>query len=176
MDEYSIRLANRSDLFRLAKIERAAGKRFSGMGLIDHLLGQTFSPTKLAELIEKRQVLVSCKGSISVGFVVVSVLEKNAYLEEIDVLPEYGGQGHGTRLIQIVIEWAMLNELNALRLATFSEVPWNAPFYKKLGFRVLEMHEWDDHLHKKYQEEKELGLPVDKRVFMQLDLGKSLSD
>ncbi len=174
MAEYSIRLANKHDLLKLAQIEKEAGKRFSGMGLVDHLLGQTLPPAKLIELIEKKQVLIACVKNVPVGFAAVSVIGKNAYLEEIDVLPEHGRQGHGARLIQLIIEWATLNELNALILSTFLDVQWNAPYYQKFGFRVLDVHESNDDLKQKRREEKEHGMPIDKRVFMQLDLHKSI--
>jgi hypothetical protein len=37
-----------------------------------------------------------------------------------------------------VCDWAGANGYPAVTLTTFRDVPWNGPFYARLGFRVLD--------------------------------------
>ncbi len=133
--DYSIRLANKNDLQRLAEIEILSAKRFAGLGLLDHswhLLNESFSSEKLAHLIEKRQVWMACKENESVGFAIASVLGNKGYLEEIDVLIEHSRLGIGSSLIKTVCQWAHKSGFKSLLLSTFKSIAWNAPFTKSL--------------------------------------------
>ena len=171
MCEYYIRLARVSELPTLGTIETESMKRFSGTGLVDHLLDHCFDQEKLRALINSDQVWVACSPDNSlVGFVVVSVRGSIAYLEEMDVLPEHGRRGLGARLVSAAREWALRKGFAALTLSTFEGIAWNAPFYKRLGFSVLPTEQWSKELSELRTEEEANRLPVNKRVFMQLDL------
>ncbi len=52
----------------------------------------------------------------------------------------------------------------ALTLTTFEQVPWNAPYYCRWGFRILEDHEWTKGLRAIRQREAEQGLDQWPRV------------
>jgi hypothetical protein len=54
-------------------------------------------------------------------------------------------------------------------LTTFRHLPWNAPFYQKVGFRILEKANLDEQLAEILEEEAK-GLDITKRVAMRLDL------
>lgn len=56
----------------------------------------------------------------------------------MDVLRAFQGRGIGRALLSTAADWARANDLEALSLTTFRNVPWNAPFYASFGFR-----EWD---------------------------------
>lgn len=49
-----------------------------------------------------------------------------------------GGQGVGRRLLRQVIDAARQMGGRELTLTTFAEVPWNAPFYARIGFEVVD--------------------------------------
>ena len=55
----------------------------------------------------------------------------------MSVRPTAGHQGRGRALVEAVCSWAAANGYPAVTLTTFRDVPWNAPFYSKLGFREL---------------------------------------
>ncbi|EPT9379076.1 hypothetical protein ACVTO6_001298 [Proteus mirabilis] len=44
-------------------------------------------------------------------------------------------------LIQTVKNEAKLQQFNAVTLTTFRDVPWNAPYYQRLGFHILLEHQ-----------------------------------
>ena len=64
----------------------------------------------------------------------------------------------------------------AVTLTTFSEVPWNRPYYERLGFNVIPAEEYSPGLHAIRQNEEDLGLDEWPRVCMQLSLHKRLPD
>ncbi len=169
-EEFFIRLAQNMDLERIREIELEATKRFKGLGLIDHLLKQSFCQEKLKELIKREQVWVVSSQTLPVGFIIMSILGQDAYLEEISVLPQYGGQGLGTKMIDTVCQWSKSKRLNSILLSTFRSVKWNAPFYEKLGFKILCLEEWSYEMHKIRTDEESHGYPVGERVFMRLNL------
>lgn len=175
-EEFFIRLAQDKDAEYICKIELEAAKRFKGLGLIDHLLEQSFCQEKLKELIKQEQVWVVSSQTFPVGFTIMSILGQEAYLEEISVLPQYGGQGLGTKLIDTVCQWSKSKGLNSILLSTFRSVRWNAPFYEKLGFKILCSQEWNHEMHKIRTAEKLHGYPIDERVFMRLNLTKTKLD
>ena len=160
----------------LACIEIEAAKRFLGTGLVDHLQDTSFDTASLKALIDCKQVWLACaEDNTPVGFIVVSVRGSLAYLEEMDVLPAHGRRGIGARLVSAAKEWARDKGFDALILSTFESIPWNVPFYKRLGFAVLPEERWSaDMLHLR-AEEQERGLPIDKRVIMKLELSTGAS-
>lgn len=72
------------------------------------------------------------------GFAIFALHEDEAHLEEIDVVPEHAGNDLGRRLIRAVIAQTREAGLARLTLTTFRDVPFNAPFYARLGFRIVD--------------------------------------
>ena len=92
------------------------------------------------------------------------------HLHELDVQPDHARQGLGRRLIAIVADWARARGATALTLTTFDDVPWNGPYYARLGFRTLDLATLSPGLQAVRQSEAEAGLPMAHRICMQLDL------
>jgi GNAT superfamily N-acetyltransferase len=82
--------------------------------------------------------VVFVSGAPPVGFACVEIVDGLAHIWQLSVLQSKGRQGLGRALVKVVCDWAPLNRLPAVTLTTFREVPWNAPFYARLGFRVVE--------------------------------------
>jgi len=73
-----------------------------------------------------------------IGFVCASAFDESLHIEELAVDHAQQGQGLGRRLIAAVRAHAEAQGFAALTLTTFVAVPWNAPFYARLGFERLE--------------------------------------
>jgi GNAT superfamily N-acetyltransferase len=101
-----------------------------------------------------------------VGFALVERLGAEFHLEEMDVLPEHGRRGIGTALVRAVCDWAARKGSASVTLCTFRDIPWNAPFYQRLGFRSLDLHELPPALRERMREEAEHGLTWEHRVAM----------
>lgn len=164
-NRYRIRSARRRDLHRLPAIERDAARRFRNFGIEDT------GPVIPLEVLEHRQ---SCgqvwvaldRSDVPVGFAVASVIDNHGHLDEIDVLVGHGGRGLGTRLVTAVCGWARRARLAGVTLSTMRTIPWNAPFYERLGFAVVPEPQLSEGLVRLRQLEMHAGLAVAQRVIM----------
>ena len=74
----------------------------------------------------------------------------------------------GAALIGLVAEGMRQRRMSALYLTTFTHVPWNAPFYARLGFTALDDADMPRFLKDILEEEKRYGLT--NRIGMRLPL------
>lgn len=100
------------------------------------------------------------------AYLIVDVLDGNAHIEQVSVDPAFGGRGYGARLIDHAAAWAADQGMEAVTLTTFTDVPWNAPYYERLGFVVLTEPEIGPELRARREEEAAHGLDPDTRVCM----------
>ncbi|MCE3551786.1 GNAT family N-acetyltransferase [Pseudonocardia sp. RS11V-5] len=169
--QYRIRPARPAEIGRLREIEDEAGTMFGGLGLIDEARDVSFPWEELRRLVDDEQVWVAVDAADRpVGMVIASVRDHVAYVEEMDVLPEHGRRGLGSRLLARVADWAQERGYVAVTLSTFRDVPWNGPFYRRHGFRDLCPDEWSPGMGAIRDAEARHGLRVDARVFMRCDL------
>jgi GNAT superfamily N-acetyltransferase len=168
--KYRIRLANIDDLPALPAIERAAGQQFVELGLA-YLENITLPMETLIEAQRDGHVWVitTMSGEI-VGFAVVSVDKERLHLEEIDIEPAHARQGLGRELIAAICGWARTRGIETMSLATFRDVPWNAPYYERLGFGIVPESELTEDLVGIREAEARVGLPVSQRVVMRKHL------
>ena len=110
----------------------------------------------------KRTFAASASGAHEIG--------DNAHLDELDVHPAHGQRGLGTALVEAVCDWAKASGYRAITLTTLRHIPWNARWYERLGFRVLEEHELSAALRELLREEIQRGLPAEQRVAMRREL------
>lgn len=137
-----IRLARPDDLDLLAEVERAASRRFADVG-IEEFVGSATPRALLSEAQREARLWVAAdEADRPVGFVLAAELDGTAFVEELDVQPSAGGRGLGRRLIDQVALWARARGLAAVTLSTCRDVPFNAPWYQRMGFRVLGEREW----------------------------------
>ncbi|NJK52210.1 MAG: GNAT family N-acetyltransferase [Leptolyngbyaceae cyanobacterium SU_3_3] len=99
-----------------------------------------------------------------------SEVDETLYLQQIDVAPEYGRRGIGSRLVSAVCAGAQLQGYRAVLLSTFRDIPWNAPFYAKLGFRPLSESELTPGFQQLRLREAEVELPIANGLIMQREV------
>ena len=171
--EYVIIRAALEHLAALADIELRAATRFHGWEVPPDVFAEA---TPLATL-ERAQAAGSPLGrarshQVSASGSRTSSVRANASTSRrLDVLPEHGGRGLGRALVGAIERWASENGVVELTLTTYREVPWNAPFYMRLGFAIIEPAELDAELSARRAVETERGLDSMPRVV----LGKRLS-
>lgn len=163
----AVRAPLKDELPLLQAIGVAAGRRFAEVGMDDVAADP---PHEFADLERWRSAgrawVTTDRDGHPVGFVVVDLVDGAAHVEEISVLPELGGKGHGMALMRQVEKWATTKGFAAVTLTTFRDVPWNRPWYERRGYRVLAEDEWTPGLVARRQEEAEHGLDPDQRVVM----------
>jgi GNAT superfamily N-acetyltransferase len=169
---HQIRLATPEEVPLLPAVESAACGLFLE---IESTAGLPLAVTPFEKFYEaaRRGLLwvALSQGGAPVGFALVEMMGGAAHLEELDVLPECGRRGVGTALVRAVCEWAAAQGISAVTLCTFRDVPWNAPFYARLGFRILSPEELTPALRARVEEERAHGLPAEMRVVMRYDTG-----
>lgn len=169
---YTIRLARADELEELQEIERAAGKLFAEIGLDEVAESEPLPLEFLEEQQGAELVWVTADAEDKpVGFAVVSELDGTCFLEEISVHPAHGRRGMGKSLIEFLCGWASGNGYRAITLSTFSDVPWNTPYYSRLDFRILDTKEMSPDLKELLAEETQAWAPL-KRVLMRRELGE----
>jgi GNAT superfamily N-acetyltransferase len=168
---YHIRLAQLDDLSALPDIERAANALFADYGLADQLSDILTPIESLREGIQTDRLWVAAdEGDRPVGFALAGIVGDNAHLDELDMHPAHGRRGLGAALVETVCDWAKSHGYHTITLTTLRQIPWNAPWYQRLGFRVLEENELSEALRDLLQAEIQRGLPADQRVAMQREL------
>jgi GNAT superfamily N-acetyltransferase len=126
---HSIRVAHPGAFERLREIEVASDQLFADVGIgpfcddDEDTLG--------------RAAIVFVTGDPPVGFASVEVVDGVAHLAQLSVLPSESRQGRGSALVNAVCDWASAQGYEAVTLTTFRDVPWNGPYYARMGFRIL---------------------------------------
>ncbi|MBZ0299099.1 MAG: GNAT family N-acetyltransferase, partial [Anaerolineae bacterium] len=147
-------------------IERLAAGTFERLGLVDLYTRICTSSQEFAEYQQAGCLWVAVEDDQPVGFIAVSWIETQVHIDEVDVLPAYARRGIGRALVERVCHWAAEQSADAVTLSTHTNVPWNAPFYAKLGFVVMSPDNWTPAYQEMRQQEIDLGFPVQDRAFM----------
>ncbi|HDR9762283.1 TPA: GNAT family N-acetyltransferase [Burkholderia cepacia] len=165
-----IRSATREDAAGMAAVEVAAAQRFRAIGMT-HIAEA--EPTDTAAVLARidggrAYVAVDMQGAC-VGFAFYRLLDaQRLYLEELDVAPSHAGQRIGARLIEQVTARAAREGIAEVMLSTFRDAPWNAPYYARLGFSIVDDATLDDTLRAIRAHHVALGLDETRRVFMRM--------
>jgi GNAT superfamily N-acetyltransferase len=171
LTEISIKLAGSEHLSAIPAIELAASAMFPEADLPVEVRYLVIENELLQEAQSDARLWVALTDERTpVGFAMAGIIDGGAHLDEMDVMPDFGRQGVGTRLVRTIIDWARLGDYPVLTLITFRHLPWNAPFYERMGFEAMATSELGEELAKLLQEEGDAGIDVHKRVCMKLDL------
>lgn len=167
MTSYKIRPARGDELGKIRVIEHAAAECFRSTHYDEIADDEPMPLTSLERWFTHGKIWVAVDQTDEpVGFAVAREVDGTAYLHELDVDPKHGGQGLGARLIDEVAAWARACGYPAVTLATFAEIPWNAPYYQRLGFRVLGEDELGPGLREVRAHEEASGWLPEARVCM----------
>jgi GNAT superfamily N-acetyltransferase len=169
--QYRVRPARGNEIGELQNIDLASATLFRGSGLID--FGPLGEPTQPIPEDRLRKgfgdgliwVAVDQMEEL-VGFALCSDRGNDLYLDQLSVLPRHGRQGLGTRLVRRCLQEGEARSYKWVSLSTFRKVPWNGPFYRKLGFReipVWRLQDWQVEI----RELQKTTMDVKLRCFMQ---------
>jgi GNAT superfamily N-acetyltransferase len=164
--KYTITEARPEDLTWLPAIELAAARLLVGHAP-ESVLKETSAPDVLERAQREGHLWVALADDVPAGFAHIELIEPDAvHLEEIDVHPEHGRRGVGTTLVLHVCQWAASNGYGIVTLTTFRDVPWNLPFYARLGFEIVPAEELSPSLRAVVDDETRRGLDPSRRVVM----------
>lgn len=167
-----IRSARVDDLPVLGDIERAAGGAFRHLGMD---LVADADPLSVSELsrfqAEGRAWVVADDTDFPVAYLLVEEVEGNGHVEQVSVHPDHARQGLGRTLLEVAQHWAQHRGLSALTLTTYADVPWNAPYYARLGFGIMAEGDLSEGLSRIRAREESAGLAAWPRVVMRRPVG-----
>ncbi|WP_067707688.1 GNAT family N-acetyltransferase [Nocardia yamanashiensis] len=166
-----IRAATAEDLTALQDIEVAAGEPFRAIGMLEIADDEPPSLERLEEYRRAGRAWVSVdENDTPLAYLVSEPADDTEHIAQVSVHPDAAHRGLGRALIEHLADRARAAGLPALSLTTFVEVPWNAPYYERLGFRRLADDALTPDLHKIRVHEAELGLDRWPRTAMRLEL------
>lgn len=171
MVNHSLRWARPDELRAVQEIEHRAATRLASVGLPAAVNLPVQPIEALQATCDQGRLLVATdEADRPVGFAIFSLHDDEAHLEEIDVVPEHAGRGVGRQLIQVVVAQTRDAGLSRLTLTTFRDVPFNAPFYARLGFRIVDDAHLSPRLLHIREEERRNGVDLAPRVAMVLEV------
>ncbi|MFZ3495696.1 GNAT family N-acetyltransferase [Streptomyces sp. 5.8] len=176
-----IRAAHIDELPLLQDIERAAGECFRTIGMPEVADDE---PLPLEELLGYRRAglaWVAAEGAgtgTPVGYLLADRVDGNLHVEQVSVHPDRAHRRIGRSLLEHLAERARAEgapatdpaHVPALTLTTFTDVPWNAPYYARCGFRTLDESGLGPGLRDIRDREAAHGLDRWPRVCMRRDL------
>jgi GNAT superfamily N-acetyltransferase len=121
----------------LAPIEVAAERLFVDFGIELPADSVTEAWAYEEACMEQRLLLAVDDANTPIGFSLLEIVDGDVYIDEVDVHPDHGRRGIGTALVRASCDWALAHGYRAITLTTWRDVPWNGPFYRKLGFEEL---------------------------------------
>jgi GNAT superfamily N-acetyltransferase len=171
---YTIVLAQPEHLNDLPHIEQQAASLFRGWNVPGSVIGDTtpleeFQAAQVAGLL---WVVLSSQLH-PIGFALVEREGTWLHLEEIDVHPLHGRRGIGAALVETICAWARDCGYTQMTLTTYCDIPWNAPFYARLGFEILGEDELTPELQARVEAEAARGWDMNRRVVMRKALSPS---
>jgi GNAT superfamily N-acetyltransferase len=163
---YSIGPARAEHISLLPAIELAAARMLRGFAP-EPVLAETTGERTFLDAARDGRLWVVSAGNLPVGFALVRMLAHDLpHLEEIDVDPTHGRRGLGSALIRAVCKWATVSGYAMLTLTTFRVVPWNFPFYRRMGFVEIPRETLRPELAAVVSEEANRGLDSRTRAVM----------
>jgi GNAT superfamily N-acetyltransferase len=167
----NIRKACAEDAAALPDIERSAGKAFLSLPDLAWIADDDVqSVERHLELIANGYAWVAVEKDTLAGFLSAEAAGDALHVWELAVHADFQGRGMGRALMEHAMEAAEADRFQAVTLTTFRDVPWNEPFYRKLGFQTLSGLAIPERLQNILDEEVARGLPREKRCGMILGL------
>jgi GNAT superfamily N-acetyltransferase len=166
-----IRIARTDDLEKLAAVERSAASIFRTVGLAWLADGDTMDASVLMELCRRGTLWVAAdERDEPVGFLAAHEVDGCLYIAEVSVAQSHQRKGLGARLIETAVAHAKYAAFDAVTLTTYRDLPWNGPFYARLGFVEIDPAETSQEHREKLQAEAEAGHDPARRCLMALSL------
>ncbi|EPK8020305.1 GNAT family N-acetyltransferase [Providencia rettgeri] len=168
----NIRLATPFDAKHLPAVEASAGQAFSSVEKYQWLAegeGQT-EQDHLGFISAQLEWVVVNDCDEPIGFINAENHHHSLHICEVSVCQQWQGQGLGKKLIKQVLDAALARKITVVTLTTCRDVPWNAPYYQRLGFKILEINELTTELQAILQSEVDAGFAAEDRCAMAISL------
>lgn len=167
-----IRAARAGEAPALAELERAAGQPFRSLGMAEVADDEPPAPATLAGHADRGAAWVwAGPDDRPLAYLLLDVVDGVTHVEQVSVHPSAARRGLGRALLDLAVDRARAQGDDRVTLTTFAEVPWNMPYYQRLGFTVLPVADQGPELRRIRAHEAAIGLDRWPRVAMARRLG-----
>ncbi|MFI7582654.1 GNAT family N-acetyltransferase [Kocuria sp. M1N1S27] len=133
-----IRRPRGHELRKIRALEARAGRLFADLGMDAVADDRPPGVPELREDLRRGLIWVATDDHDAlVGYVRTGWIDNAPHLEQVTVDPAFGRRGHGRALVARAEQWGRATGAGRMTLTTFRDVPWNAPYYRRLGWREL---------------------------------------
>ncbi|SMG28905.1 GNAT family N-acetyltransferase [Cedecea sp. NFIX57] len=162
------------DIDELQRVEAVAARRFLAVPELAFLAsaGVTDRQTHAAAIENKLAWKVTGNDGRIHGFCYCERHEDTLYLAEISTHPDFQRQGVGAMLLAEVKRMGQLLGVSQITLTTYRDVSWNAPWYGRHGFVVIDDAALTPMLARCLAHQRDEGLMVLPRCAMRYLLGE----
>ena len=168
MTDWSLRLARPDDAESFPAIEESADHLFKGIEQLEDIAaaGSQLGAKGYRRLIAKGHCLAAFQGERGIGFVATEPFRRELHMWQLAVREDAQRLGVGSGLVRACMIDARNSGFTAVTLTTFRDLPWNAPFYQRLGFEEVTALDAHPRLASELALEADQGLPVERRCAM----------
>ena len=169
---WRVRTTTRNDTVLLPDIERSAGEAFRDVPGLTWIADDSVKSVVLHEgyVLAGTSWVVVNEIEQPIGFLCAGSYGSDLHIWEIAVRRDRQGAGAGRALIEEAVVYARRLGMTRVTLTTFRDVAWNEPLYKHMGFTTLGPEDIDVRLSAVLSNERDQGLPAERRCAMWLKL------
>lgn len=167
-----IRPTSPCDAPALPGIERSSGEIFRQWAGLEWIADDDVQSEERhrALIADGVAYVAALEGYEIVAFLNGTVTPDALHIWQVAVRQDQQGQGIGRQLIEAAQRHAVEHGAPSLTLTTFRDVPWNEPYYRRLGFITLDGGQIGPRLSAVLDAEKQAGLPIAQRCAMRKTL------
>jgi GNAT superfamily N-acetyltransferase len=134
-----VRPPRRDELELLRSIERDGARVFDAIGMPEIADDEPRPVSELEAFRAREHAWVAVdERDRPVAYLLSAVVDDCLHVVQVTVSPSHARRRLGAALIEHLGAIALAEGRPALTLTTFRDVPWNAPYYERLGFAVVE--------------------------------------
>lgn len=167
MSDFAIRLARPGDAQAFHEVEEDAATLLAAE---PSLAGVPVPPSHSAEeyraMIAAGHCLTATSGERVVGFAATRRHSRELHLDELSVATDFQRRRIGATLLNALKIDARNSGVRAITLHTYRDIAFNAPFYERHGWVVVEDLESHPRLAAGHEQAVAFGLPAERRCAM----------
>ncbi|EPE24397.1 Acyl-CoA N-acyltransferases (Nat) [Glarea lozoyensis ATCC 20868] len=164
---FGIRSARSSDIPLLERVEKSAAEAFRSVDLEFLLDEPTVEVSALTQMARSNHLWIAVNDwDQPIGFLGGENLQGNFHIAEISVAQDFQGRGIGGALMRTMFEQIQREGYKYITLTTFKDVPWNGPWYKKMGFKEISPRAMKKQYTEILKDEAARGMDPDRRCIM----------
>lgn len=165
-----IRLASADEIHKIAPLEKAAAEAFRRIGMDAIADDAPIADSILMQAVQDQRLWVAVEYGVLKAYLLGDFLPHSLHIDQVTVHPDASRRGLGALMIESVSADPRSKERGFITLTSFANVPWNAPYYERIGFLDIAESDWPEGVSEKVAEEQQHGLAAWPRVVMQREI------